>query len=75
MVTARHLRADPVAARAGYHAISTCAIHRVAMAAITSASRAGLAWSGVHVVVVGWIFGGVRCSAIVKFAELSCELY
>ena len=37
-------------------------------------ARAGLTWSGVHVVVVGWMFGGVGCHATSKGAELSCEL-
>ena len=38
-------------------------------------TRAGLTWSGVHVVVVGWMFGGVGCHATSKGADLSCELY
>ena len=37
-------------------------------------ARAGLAWPGVHVVVVGWMFGGVGCHATSKSAELSCDL-
>ena len=36
--------------------------------------RAGFTLSGVHVVVVGWMFGGVGCHATSKYAELSCEL-
>ena len=37
-------------------------------------ARSGLTWSGVHVVVVGWMFDGVGCHATGKGAELSCEL-
>ena len=37
-------------------------------------ARAGLTWSGVHVVVVGWLFGGVGCHATNKGTELRCEL-
>ena len=36
--------------------------------------RAGLTWLGVHVVVVGWMFGGIGFHATIKGAELSCEL-
>ena len=38
-------------------------------------ARAGLTWSGVNVVVMGWIFGGVGCHVTSKGAELSCEQY
>ena len=37
-------------------------------------SRAGLTWLGVHDVVVGWVFGGVWFHAMIKGAELSCEI-
>ena len=37
--------------------------------------RAGLTWSGVHVVVVGWMFSVVGCHATSKGAELSCDMY
>ena len=37
-------------------------------------TRAGLTWSGLHVVVMGWIINGVGCHAMIKGAELSCEL-
>ena len=37
-------------------------------------ARAGLTWSGVHVMVMGWMFGGVGCHVTSKGAELSCEL-
>ena len=37
-------------------------------------ARSGLTWSEVHVVVVGWMFGGVGCHATSKGAELNCEL-
>ena len=37
-------------------------------------NRAGLKWLGAHVVVVGWMFGGVGCHVTGKGAELSCEL-
>ena len=36
--------------------------------------RLGLTWSGVHVVVMGWVFGGVGCHATSKGFEQSCEL-
>ena len=34
----------------------------------------GLTCSGVHVVFVRWVFGGVGCHETSKGAELSCEL-
>ena len=34
----------------------------------------GLTWSGVHVLVVGWMFGSVGFHATSKGMELSCEL-
>ena len=37
-------------------------------------ARAGLTWSGVHGVVVGWMFCSVGCHATSKGAELICEL-
>ena len=37
-------------------------------------TRVGLTWSGVHVVVVGWMSGGVGCHATSKGEELSSEL-
>ena len=37
-------------------------------------SRAILTWLGVHVVVVGWMFGGVGYHATGKYAEFSCDL-
>ena len=49
-------------------------ILRVAVTAVTAANPAGLTWLVVHVVVVGWIFGGIGCHAMSKGAELSCEL-
>ena len=49
-------------------------IHRVAVTAVTVAAQSGLKWLGVHVVVVGWMFGSVACHATSKGAELSCEL-
>ena len=36
--------------------------------------RAGLTLSGLHVVVVGWMFSGVGCHTTSKGAELSFEL-
>ena len=38
-------------------------------------AQAGLTWSGVHVEVLGWMFGGVVCHATSKVAELSCDIY
>ena len=38
-------------------------IRRFAVMAVTNAARVRLAWLGVHVVVVGWMFGGVGCHA------------
>ena len=49
-------------------------IHRVIVTAVTADARGGLTWSGVHVVVVGWMFGGVGCHATSKYAKLTCEL-
>ena len=37
-------------------------------------ARAGLTWSVVQVVVVGWMFGGVGFHVTSKGMELSCEL-
>ena len=37
-------------------------------------TQAGLTWSGLFVVVVGWVFGGVGCYATIKGAELGCEI-
>ena len=37
-------------------------------------ARAGLTWSRLHVVVVGWMFGGVGFHATSKGAELSCDI-
>ena len=37
-------------------------------------AQAGLAWSEIHVVVMGWGFGGVGCHTTRKGAGLSCEL-
>ena len=37
-------------------------------------ARLVLKWSGVHIVVVGWMFDGVGLHATGKGAELSCEL-
>ena len=74
MVTARRLRAAPVAIRAGYHAIGARVIRRVAVTAVTTATRVGLAWLGVHVVFLGRMFGSVEYHATSKCAELICEL-
>ena len=68
------LRADHVASSAGYHDIGDHVIYRVTVTAVTAAALAGLTWSGVLVVVVGCVFGGVGCHAMIKGAELSCEL-
>ena len=40
----------------------------------SASDQAVLTWLVVHVVVVGWMFGGVVCHATRKGAELSCEL-
>ena len=74
MATARCLRYAPVVAHTVYHAISDRVIRRVAVTAVTDASRARLKWSRVHVVDVGWMFVGVGCNATSKGAELSCDL-
>ena len=37
-------------------------------------ARAGFTWSVVHVVIVGWMFGGVGYHATSKGEDLSCEL-
>ena len=50
-------------------------IRRVAVTDVTAAALAGLTCSEVHVVVLGWMFGGVGCIATSKGAKLSCELY
>ena len=44
------------------------------MIAATSAAQAGYMWSGVIVVVVGWIFVGVGCHAMSKVEEFSYKL-
>ena len=75
MVTACRLRAATNATRVGYHAIGTSSIRRVALMDVTAVSQVGLTRSGVHVVVVGWMFGGVGCHATSKGAQLSCELH
>ena len=49
-------------------------IIRVAVTTVTAAAQVRLTWLVVHVVVVGWIFGGVGCHATSKGSELSCEL-
>ena len=74
MVTSRRLRDAHVATCADYHAINACVIRRVTMTAVTAATQALLRWLRVHIVVVGWMFGGVGCHATSKGAELSCEL-
>ena len=51
-----------------------CIIRRVAVTSVTDYAWVGLKWSGVHVIVVGWMFGGIGCHATSKGAELSCEL-
>ena len=75
MVTARLLRVVSVTARAGYHAIGACAIYSVAVTAVTTAAQEGLTWLGLHVVVMGWIFGIVGRHVTSKGVELSCGLY
>ena len=68
------LRASPVASRVGYHVIGARIIRRVAVTAATNAARAGLTWSGVQVMVVGWMVGGVGYDATSKGAELFYDL-
>ena len=75
VVIARHLGSVHISVWVVYHAIVTRVIRRVAMTAVTAAAWAGLIWSGVHVLVVGCIFGGVGCHTTSKGVELSCELY
>ena len=75
MVTARRLRDAPVTARAGYPAIGACAIYSVAVTAVTTSAQAGLTWLGLHVVVMGWIFGIAGRHVTIKGVELSCGLY
>ena len=38
------------------------------------AALVGLTWSGVHILVVVWMFGGVGCHATSKGVELSSDL-
>ena len=75
MVTERRLRAAPVSACAGYHAIGARVILRFTVMAVTAAARSGLTWSLVHAVVVGWLFIGVGFHATNKGVKLSCEIY
>ena len=65
------LRYDHVSNHVGYHFIGTRIIRRVTVTAVTSADQAVLTWSGVLVVVVGWMFGGIGCHTISKGVELS----
>ena len=74
MATSRLLKAASVAAHAGYHAIGYHIIRRVSVMATTAAAWAGLTWSGVHVMAVGWILGGVGCHITSKGAELICDI-
>ena len=74
VLTMAHLRASPVAACAGYHAIIASIICRTAVTAVTAASQLGLTWSLVLVVVVGWVSRGVGCHAMSKVVELSCDI-
>ena len=73
-VTTRRLRGAPVAACAVYYVIGAYVIRRVAVTSITDFARAGLTWSRLHIVVVGWMFGAVGCHVTIEGAELSCEL-
>ena len=75
MATALHLRAAPVAARAGYHAIGDFVIRRISVTAVTASARAVLTWLVVHAAVVGWMLGGFGCHATSKGVGLSCQLY
>ena len=75
MVTALRLRADPVAALAGYHSFCARIICRFTVTAATSASSAGLKWLGVLAVVLPWMFGGVGWHATSYGAELSFDIY
>ena len=63
-----------VTTRAGYHVTSACIIRRVAVTDVTDVSRAGYTCSGVHAVVVGWMFGGVGCHATSKGGEFSYKI-
>ena len=63
-----------VAACEGYHVIGAGVIHGVAVTSTTTAARSGLTWSGVLVVVVGWMFGGVEYHETSKGTELSFKL-
>ena len=75
MVTVLCLRAAHIATCVGYHSIGARVFCRVAVTSIAADARAGLTCPGVHVVVVGWIFGVVVCHATSKGAKLSCKLY
>ena len=44
------------------------------MRAVTADAQAGLTWSRVLVMVVGWMFGGVGCHVMSKGVELSYDL-
>ena len=65
----KSLRYSPVDSHVGYNAIGAQDICRVAVTAVTDAVRAELTWSGVLVMVVRWMFGGVGCHATSKGAE------
>ena len=67
-------RAAHVSDHMGYHSIGARIIRGFAVTAITAATGAGLTWSGVLVVVVGWVFSGSGCHTTSKGAELSSEL-
>ena len=64
------LRGVPVASRAGYHVVGACVICRFSLTAVTASALSVLICSGVLIVVVVWIFGGVGCLATSKGAGL-----
>ena len=66
MVTVCRLRAAPVAACTGLHDIGAQIIRRVVVKNVNAAPRAVFTWSGVHILVVRWMFGGVGCHATIK---------